>query len=229
MKRFLAGILALLMIGMFCGCGDANETPHTLSQEEIDTAGFLVLANKTRLWPEDSLPADLINLYENRPEGLIGLRNSSMTANRTAFAALCRMLASAKEAGHTGYTLLAAYRDYAEQQRLYEENTPNLLRRLLGQENPAVPAGASEHHTGLAFDLGVMHGDVLEDAFSDTEEGQWVLAHCAEYGFILRYPGDKSAITGVIQEGWHFRYVGDAAVEITEKGWCLEEYPAAKG
>lgn len=51
------------------------------------------------------------------------------------------------------------------------------------------------------------------------------MAHCAEYGFILRYPKDKEDITGIIYEPWHYRYVGvEAAQEITEQGLCLEEY-----
>lgn len=51
------------------------------------------------------------------------------------------------------------------------------------------------------------------------------MAHCAEYGFILRYPKDKEDITGIIYEPWHYRYVGvKAAQEITEQGLCLEEY-----
>ena len=59
----------------------------------------------------------------------------------------------------------------------------------------------------------------------ETAEQQWLMAHCWEYGFILRYPPDKSEITGIIYEPWHYRYVGkEAAKEITEKGITLEEY-----
>ena len=51
------------------------------------------------------------------------------------------------------------------------------------------------------------------------------MAHCAEYGFILRYPTDKSILTGVNYEPWHYRYAGtDAAKEIMADGLCLEEY-----
>ena len=50
-------------------------------------------------------------------------------------------------------------------------------------------------------------------------------AHCAEYGFILRYPKDKEDVTGIIYEPWHFRYVGKEAAEyIMENGLCLEEF-----
>ena len=52
-----------------------------------------------------------------------------------------------------------------------------------------------------------------------------MLAHCAEYGFIRRYPPDKVEITGISHEPWHFRYVGvDAAMYIMQNNLCLEEY-----
>ena len=60
---------------------------------------------------------------------------------------------------------------------------------------------------------------------SQTDSYQWLVRHCAEYGFILRYPNDKTGITGIIYEPWHFRYVGkEAATEIMEREICLEEY-----
>ena len=53
----------------------------------------------------------------------------------------------------------------------------------------------------------------------------WLMAHCAEYGFILRYPVDKSEITGIGYEPWHYRYVGKRnAGNIMDSGLCLEEY-----
>lgn len=62
----------------------------------------------------------------------------------------------------------------------------------------------------------------------DTEEQKWLMEHCSEYGFVLRFPQDKSNITGIIYEPWHYRYVGvDAAKEMTENGLTLEEYVSA--
>ena len=65
----------------------------------------------------------------------------------------------------------------------------------------------------------------MNETLADTELSVWMAAHCAEYGFILRYPKDKTDITGVMFEPWHFRYVGkEAAAYITEKGLTLEEF-----
>ena len=67
--------------------------------------------------------------------------------------------------------------------------------------------------------------EALVEAQGDTPEQKWLMEHCAEYGFILRYPSDKAEVTGIIYEPWHYRYVGkEAAQEITEKGLTLEEY-----
>ena len=61
--------------------------------------------------------------------------------------------------------------------------------------------------------------------FANTKEGKWVFEHCAEYGFIIRYPEGKEDITGYQFEPWHLRYVGKkVAKEIMEEGITLEEY-----
>jgi len=82
------------------------------------------------------------------------------------------------------------------------------------------PPGHSEHHLGLALDI----LDV-EDEPSCLE---WLHAHCWEYGFILRYTEEKEAITGYINEPWHFRYVGtEVSMDMKDSGLCLEEYLGA--
>lgn len=66
---------------------------------------------------------------------------------------------------------------------------------------------------------------MLDEGFAQTEAAQWLYEHCAEYGFVLRYPADKTEITQIIYEPWHFRYVGvEAAEYMMENGLTLEEY-----
>ena len=80
--------------------------------------------------------------------------------------------------------------------------------------------GASEHHTGLAFDI-----TVAGTIFKGTEQQIWLHKHCWDYGFIIRYQEDKEDITGVTYESWHYRYVGvEHAKIIMKEGLCLEEY-----
>ena len=91
----------------------------------------------------------------------------------------------------------------------------------------AVP-GTSEHQLGLAVDIVSTDYYVLDESQATTKTQQWLMEHCWEYGFILRYPDDKSEITGIIYEPWHYRYVGTAvSLPLRDSGLCLEEYLGA--
>lgn len=88
----------------------------------------------------------------------------------------------------------------------------------------AIP-GTSEHHTGLALDIVTPTYQVLDFGYEETDAFKWLYSHCTEYGFILRYPKDKTDITKIVYEPWHYRYVGvEAAKYIHENNLCLEEY-----
>ena len=92
----------------------------------------------------------------------------------------------------------------------------------------AVP-GTSEHQLGLAVDLVDNHNWSLDESQASMPAQQWLIKHSWEYGFILRYPGDKGELTGIIYEPWHYRYVGkEAARVIHQQGLCLEEYLAQR-
>ena len=87
--------------------------------------------------------------------------------------------------------------------------------------------GFSEHNCGLAMDVGGSGDYTLEQTFANTAAYTWLMEHCADYGFILRFPEGKEDITGVIYEPWHYRYVGvEAARYIMDNDLCLEEYLA---
>ena len=64
-----------------------------------------------------------------------------------------------------------------------------------------------------------------DTAFASQEAATWLKNNCYKFGFILRYPEDKTDITGISFEPWHFRYVGRYhATRMHELGLCLEEY-----
>ena len=95
---------------------------------------------------------------------------------------------------------------------------------LNAQSLELVGLGTSEHELGICVDVSSETGD------KDTANAvwQWMDTNCMRYGFIKRYPGNKSSITGVKGEPWHYRYVGtEAAQEIMESGITLEEYLGA--
>ena len=121
----------------------------------------------------------------------------------------------------------SGYRSYSTQKAIFERK---LERMTEEQANDSVAKpGYSEHQTGLAMDIEgeTTKGTGLTEAFGESPEGIWAAEHCAEYGFIIRYPKGKTKITGYIYEPWHLRYVGkEAAQEITEMGVTFEEYIA---
>jgi D-alanyl-D-alanine carboxypeptidase len=87
-----------------------------------------------------------------------------------------------------------------------------------------VPRG-SEHNLGLAIDFGSISNQRIDETFDEEPESQWLKDNAWKYGFILRYPQNKQAITGVEYEAWHYRYVGkQAAKDMHERNICLEEY-----
>ncbi len=137
-----------------------------------------------------------------------------------------------KEAGLPVY-LSSGYRSYDEQSYLYQ--------RKIGQgysedEAATIVArpGTSEHQTGLACDITDIYRETKDSSLENTPTYQWLCEHCTEYGFVVRYPADKSgsadSVTGIIYEPWHFRYVGvEAAKYMTENNLCLEEFLALYG
>ena len=110
------------------------------------------------------------------------------------------------------------YRDYAYQVKIY-----NNYCEIYGSEQAdsfSARPGYSEHQTGLTIDC-----NTIDDAFGDTPEAAWLAQHCADYGFIIRFPKGKEDITGYQYEPWHIRYVGvDIAKEIQKYDLTLEEY-----
>ena len=153
-----------------------------------------------------------------------------------AAGALEQMLSDMESQGLSP-VVCSSFRTWEDQERLHQDKVDRLLEEGCSQENVeeeasrwVVPAGQSEHELGLAVDIVSASYQLLEQPQENTPEQQWLMAHCAEYGFILRYPPEKQEITQVGYEPWHYRYVGvDAAREITQQGLCLEEYLGQAG
>lgn len=129
------------------------------------------------------------------------------------------------------YPVVASgYRTKEEQQALMDEKIESLtaqgytpLDAKAEAEKWVAKAGYSEHETGLAVDI---NADGIHSAGHEVYD--WLAENAYKYGFIWRYPMDKTDITGISNEPWHYRYVGEeAAREIKEKALCLEEYLGA--
>lgn len=180
----------------------------------------------------------LVNPQTALPEGyqveLVRLANG-LQVDKRIYEDLQAMLNDCWAAGLRPI-VCSAYRTQAVQTRLYNNKIYRLLAAGVSRE--AAPAeaarwvavpGTSEHQTGLALDIVSASYQVLNERQAQTAEQQWLMEHCWDYGFILRYPQEKTAVTGIGYEPWHYRYVGkEAAAVIRESGMCLEEYLTAR-
>lgn len=178
----------------------------------------------------------LVNAWHKLPEDYhVELKTlaNGLQVDARIYDDLNAMLTDCREAGLEPI-VCSAYRTEDTQTRLYRNKVSRLLsagwsRDTVEQEAArwVAPPGTSEHQTGLALDIVSADYQLLDEQQAQTPEQQWLMAHCWEYGFVLRYPADKCAVTGIGYEPWHYRYVGkEAAREMQQKGLCLEEYLA---
>ncbi len=163
--------------------------------------------------------------------GLHSICKGRLEAADVLYDDLCAMLEAGGDAGYQ-YWIASAHRDRAYQQGLVDEDVQKYMAKGYSYEAAlqktyeyTMPAGQSEHETGLALDILCSTNTIMDESQKGEPGNQWLAQHCHEYGFILRYPEDKADITGIEYEPWHFRYVGrEAAAYLTKMGWTLEEY-----
>lgn len=214
--------LAAVLAAGLCGC----RQPQDPMEVEVDK---LSLVNPWNAFPQGT-PSGLVCIAQSvQCENLV-LKNDSMQAQGEAVEALAQMADAMALDGVGPLRLSSAYRSIDYQQGLYK----NKVQRVIASGTPESEAedaaarevarpGYSEHHTGYAFDFSGEDGTL--DSFCQSEAYRWITEHGAAYGFIIRYPQEKSAITGIIDEPWHLRYVGpEAAQDMVSQGLCLEEY-----
>lgn len=202
----------------------AEEKPWTypISQDILeDPMDVLVLTNKDTLLSSDYPPQDDLHMLIEAT--VAKTKSSEMKVREITNDALVKMFAAADAEG-LNLRLHSAYRSYRTQAIMHENRV-----KSIGKDDGVVQKpGASDHQTGLGVDVinpAWAKEERLNSKFFDTAEGQWMAGHCAEYGFVIRYPEGKTDITGIIYEPWHLRYVGvEVALYMTEKGLTLEEF-----
>ena len=181
----------------------------------------VVLVNPWNFLPSD-LEVDLVTL------------SNGHQVDRTCYDALMQMLYACENAGFAPW-VCSGHRTQEKQVALMENKIQNLMysgysreeAETLARNTVAFP-GTSEHQLGLAVDIISDESKVLDYNQAKTQTQQWLMEHCWEFGFILRYPEDSTHITGIIYEPWHYRYVGlEISLEMRELGITLEEYLGA--
>lgn len=213
------------------GASSGNTTtPSTSTEGTTDKAGSIlqvttpdsveVLVNKQYKLPDSYKPQDLV--YPDVPF-LFNEKIEKRMMRKEAADGLQQLFAGAKQEGIM-LAGVSAYRSHSTQTTLFTRYVKK-DGEAAAKKYSAEP-GHSEHETGLAIDVSGSTGKcAAEDCFDGTPEAVWLADHAHEYGFIIRYPKGKEAITGYQYEPWHLRYVGkEAASEIHEKGITLEEY-----
>ena len=253
-RRFLAGLLLAMLF--FTGCTTDDDEPSNSQQyskisahpeESQDSSSAIVAESESKVivTPVAS-SADWNLVLVNRENQLaeeivmeLYLTESGYQIDSRIQEPFLQLMEAGKAAG-MDFTMISGYRSIEQQQTNYDVNYQNYLASGLSEEEArtkteeyiALP-NASEHITGLAVDItstALANQEGNSGLFPDLEnypEGLWLKENAPKFGFVLRYPKEKEAITGINFEPWHFRYVGiENAMYMTEKNLTLEEYIA---
>ena len=233
---FLAGcaaVIALLTSGILWLLPKIHAAlagPKVFAASEYDGTGYVFDAQDARLvLVNANLP------YEEEPAPTLDTADEATGVLLEAEAAMAyRSMAAAAQADDISLTLVSGYQDAEARQAAYEACVQTYREKHKSEEEAAslaasvqLQANASEHGTGYAADILSADYTAQDTGFADTRAYEWLAAYAAEYGFILRYPQDRQAATGVVYEPWHWRYVGrENALAIRASGLSLEEFIA---
>ena len=240
-----AGFGVFKLVKFVQGKGDGDPKPPASTSQPASTPASAAGTGVSTGEPASEPAADpqggdwLLTLVNNNvplPEGWSIETEVAEESNQKELAAVAaqayRQMKQAAAAEGIDLLLCSGYRTVEYQENLFSQQKQKWLDKGYSEEDAyneakkvvAVP-GYSEHNSGLAADIVTPKHQNLDDAFGDTDAAKWMFEHAPEYGFILRYPESKQAITGIIYEPWHYRYVGvENAKAITASGKCLEEY-----
>lgn len=200
---------------------DLGEKPY------VTQDGLPLLVNLNQPFPDGYVYYDLVVMNQYCDQSIVKIKYDNMLAEKEAVDALLSMLQAAKQDGIRNWQISAACRTVTEQKKLMNSRVNSYVKNGMSKKKAQSAArqtvaepGYSEHHLGTCFDI-----TVPGVSFAGTKQHKWLLEHCWDYGFILRYAEDKTKITGFTAEAWHYRYVGrEHALAMKEQNLCLEEY-----
>lgn len=215
-----------------------QETPSSTDGLRQEKRAVLNSKNKQdkKIQPvSDKWNLILVNPWNHIPDSyqvtLSSIQYGGHSIDSRCYPQLVQMLDDCEEAGlHP--LICSSYRSASDQKALFQERVEELKQQGYTAKNArskaavsvAVP-GTSEHQLGLAVDIVDQYHQLLNITQESTPVQQWLMENSWKYGFILRYPSEKSDLTGIIYEPWHYRYVGKKAAKVIyKKEICLEEY-----
>lgn len=205
------------------------------SPEDV-AKGDLVLIDATHPYTFPTSGQSIVNVYGNKIN-LYGLSTTAVQLDATVITQINAMVkAFYEETGskHADLMLQSGYRTYEAQKELFDKY---YAKYGDSASTFTLPAGCSDYHTGKSFYMKVC--TVLDETNGDGTNKKsvreiadcggdyaWIGENAHKYGFIMRYPAEKTAYTGTVTDGeGHFRYVGiPHAYAMHQNNWCLEEY-----
>lgn len=212
------GCLISLILFLFIG--------HAAYAFDIEKdSNLLYLVNKEHPLTESYSPNNMLNLSDN-----VKSYKDDLWVRDIAATAFIDMYNKMKSEGIKNLKTTSGYRSYNYQIGVFNSSIKDYQKKGYSY-NSAVDLtsrvvakpGESEHQTGLAIDVGI--DNVAKENFATTKAGIWLQENAYQYGFILRYPYDKTDITQYDYEPWHLRFVGKPhSLIMKERGICLEEY-----
>ncbi len=184
----------------------------------IITDWKLILINKDNIIPND---------YQLEVQEIEGIHK----ADYRIVEQIKKMLNDARKQG-LDPIICSSYRTKEFQENLFYNKVKYYLKLGYTQQKAEEEASywvtiprTSEHEVGLAIDIVSKKYQILDKKQEETKVQKWLIEHCTDYGFVLRYPTEKKDITKINYEPWHYRYVGlEHAKIMKEKNFCLEEY-----
>lgn len=176
----------------------------------------------------------LVNPQHSLPEGfkvILTELKGGHSVDERCYPDLQKMMDDCRAAGCQPL-ICSSFRSQEKQQELFDNKVNKLVEQGLTKDEAKAKAativalpGTSEHQTGLAVDIVDINNQNMDETQADTPTQQWMMKNSWNYGFVFRFPAEKTEITGISHESWHYRYVGkEAAKVIYEQSLCLEEY-----
>lgn len=202
---------------------NANYDYKTVDSTEIHTGELILVNNNVAYQSPD--PTDLTNVLAYRdklPAKNFYVKDNSVNVQKVVMDNLNNMINDFVAAKNDkSLMIISGFRNKDYQQKLYDAD---LKKNNATVSTLVAMPGYSEHQTGYAVDFGVYSNKKTVD-YDGTGNFAWINENCYNYGFILRYPKDKTDKTGISNETWHFRYVGKPhSTIIKQKNYCYEEY-----
>ncbi len=232
-------LAALLLVASLASCAKepalSDDYDYKIDMNEYESAVladgsiYLALVNKQNPVESTYTPAALSALPTE-----LTLYGKSVELEATVAVAAEALIRELHAQGYDDIRITSGYRTYTYQQTLFNTylsqemaNHPDWTQDQCEAEVLTYSArpGTSEHQTGLCMDLISVDHVVLDESFAENPAYAYLWENAHHFGFVLRFPEGKEAVTGYSYEPWHFRFVGiRAATEIHNEGLTLEEY-----